>query len=391
MNQPERRIHTGMGGFRLGSIFGFDVRIDLSWFVIFFLVFWSLTRGVFPGDYPDLSPSAHVVMGLSGTLLFFASLLVHELSHALMSRRKGIVVEGITLFVFGGIAHAQREPESPRDEMLIAGIGPVTSLALAILFRLCGSLAAQTGMGDAIVGVASYLAFINLALAVFNVMPGFPLDGGRVFRAVVWSVTGDRAKATRLATTSGRTFGLILIVLGAMQVLGGAAISGLWLVFIGWFLRTLAGASLRQELLQGMLAGYVARDLMSPDPEVVSAGLTVDALVHDHFMRLRFGSYPVVGPTGAVGLVTLDDVKRIPRDVWRVSTAADAMTPLADCVVVSPSTSVADVMDAMSRNGPRRRALVMEGVRLAGVLSATDVARWIERVRGVEDLMQERR
>jgi CBS domain-containing protein len=272
--------------------------------------------------------------------------------------------------------------------MLIAGIGPVTSLALAILFRLGGGLAAQAGMGDAVVGVAGYLAFINFALAVFNVMPGFPLDGGRVFRAAVWSVTGDRAKATRLATSAGRGFGLVLIVLGVVQVLGGATVSGLWLVFIGWFLRTLAGASLRQEVMQGMLAGYVARDLMSAEPEVVSAGLTVDALVHDHFMRLRYGSYPVVGPAGVVGLVTLDDVKRIPRDVWRVSTAADAMTPLAQCAVVAPSMAVADVMETMTRNGPRRRALVMEGARLVGVISATDIARWIERVRGVEELME---
>lgn len=388
MSEPEGARRAGLGGFRLGSILGFEVRIDLSWFVIFFLVFWSLTSGVFPGDYPDLSPRAHLVMGLAGTLLFFASLLLHELSHALMSRRKGIVVEGITLFVFGGIAHAEKEPESPRDEMLIAGIGPVTSLALAILFRLGGGLAAQAGMGDAVVGVAGYLAFINFALAVFNVMPGFPLDGGRVFRAAVWSVTGDRAKATRLATSAGRGFGLVLIVLGVVQVLGGATVSGLWLVFIGWFLRTLAGASLRQEVMQGMLAGYVARDLMSAEPEVVSAGLTVDALVHDHFMRLRYGSYPVVGPTGVVGLVTLDDVKRIPRDVWRVSTAADAMTPLAQCAVVAPSMAVADVMETMTRNGPRRRALVMEGPRLVGVISATDIARWIERVRGVEDLLE---
>jgi len=375
--------------FRLGSVLGFEIRIEFSWFVIFFLVFWSLSSGVFPTEFPDLGRGTQVLMGLVGTLLFFASLLIHELSHALVSRAKGIEIEGITLFIFGGMAKTAKEPESPRDEVMIAGIGPITSLALAILFSLLGRLASGMDLGDPVIGVANYLAIINFALAIFNLMPGFPLDGGRVFRATVWAVTGSRTKATRLATASGQTFGLLLIVLGAIQALGGAPLSGLWLVFIGWFLRTLAGASLRQHLMQDVLGGFVAADVMSPHPEVVPTTLSVEALVRDHLMRLRFGSYPVMGEGRPVGLVTLEDVKSVPMDLWPVSTAADAMTPLSECVVVTSRASIREVMEAMNQRGGRRRGLVVDDGNLVGVISATDIARWIERVQGLGELLGE--
>ena len=383
MSQARR---TG-NDFRLGSVLGFEIRIDLSWFVIFFLVFWSLGSGVFPAEYPDLSRGTHLIMGLAGTLLFFCSLLIHELSHALVSRRKGIPVEGITLFVFGGIARATREPDSPRDEILIAGIGPVTSCLLAGLFYVLGLLAARAGLGDAYVGVARYLAFINLALAIFNVMPGFPLDGGRVFRAIVWAMTGNRTQATRLATAGGRMFGLLLIVLGALQALGGAPVSGLWLVFIGWFLRTLAGASLTQHVLQDLMAGYTAADVMTGDPAVVDASLSVEVLVHEHFVRRRYGSYPVTDGPRPVGLVTLSDVKSLPRDAWQTASVTDVMTPLEECAVVGPSSTMSEVMEEMSRQGGRRRALVVEHERLVGVVSATDLAHWIERVQGLDEVL----
>ncbi len=383
MSTPTRRGND----FRLGSVFGFEVRIDFSWFVIFFLVFWSLAAGVFPAEYPELAPAVHSAMGLAGTLLFFASLLVHELSHALVSRRKGIPIAGITLFVFGGMAHTEREPDTPGDEILIAGIGPVTSLVLAGVFALVTRFSAQAGLGDPVLGVTRYLAMINVALAVFNVMPGFPLDGGRVFRAMVWRVTGDRTRATRMATAGGRMFGLLLIVLGAMQALGGAPVSGLWMIFIGWFLRTLAGASLHQHIVNDLLGGFSASDLMTPNPATVDAALTVDSLVHEHFMQLHFGSYPVVENGRPVGLVTLADLKSVPPDVWGLSTAANVMKPLEECAVVAPGASVADVMAEMGGRGGRRRALVLEDGRLVGVISATDLAHWIERVQGLDALL----
>lgn len=375
-----------MGGIRVGSILGFQIRIDLSWFVIFFLVFWSLSVAVFPSQFPDLSRGVHLAMGTAGTLLFFASLLTHELSHALVSRAKGIPVAGITLFIFGGMAWASREPDTPEDEILVAGVGPLTSLALAALFQLAAWGAASAGWGSAIIGVATYLAFINLALAIFNMIPGFPLDGGRVFRAAAWKATGDKAKATRWAVAIGRAFGTVLMLLGAIQALAGSPLGGLWLVFIGWFLRNLAGSSLQQQLLHDLLAGFVASDLMSPQPEVVSSRLPIEELVRDHFMRLRFGSYPVMDGGDLVGMVTLEGVKRMPREEWSASRVAHAMTPLHECAVIASSTTVEASLREMSRPEAGGRALVVDHGQLVGIISASDVSRWIQRLRAVEGL-----
>jgi Zn-dependent protease len=320
-------------------------------------------------------------------LLFFASLLTHELSHAIVSRAKGIPVAGITLFIFGGMAWATREPDAPQDELLVAGIGPVTSLALAGLFHLVALAGDSAGWGPAVVGVAGYVAFINLALAIFNLVPGFPLDGGRVFRALVWKFTGDKARATRWAVGGGRAFGAILMVLGGVEALSGAPLGGLWLVFIGWFLRNLAGTSLQQQLLHDLLAGFVAADLMSPQPEVVSGRLPVDELVRSHFMRLRFGSYPVVDDGELVGMVTLEDVKAVSPDAWASSRVAHVMTPLHECAVVAPSTTVEAALQDMNRPKARGRALVVDRGQLVGIISATDVTRWIQRLRAVEGLV----
>jgi Zn-dependent protease len=375
-----------MGGLRLGSILGFEIRIDLSWFVILFLVFWSLSIAVFPNQFPELSRGVHLVMGTTGTLLFFASLLTHELSHALVSRAKGIPVAGITLFIFGGMAWATREPDSPEDEILIAGVGPLTSLALAALFQLVTVLAVSADWGQAVVGVAGYLAFINLALAIFNMIPGFPLDGGRVFRAAAWKATGDKAKATRWAVAGGRAFGVFLMVLGGIQALAGSPLGGLWLVFIGWFLRNLAGSSLQQQVLHDLLAGFVAADLMSPQPEVVSPRLPLEELLRDHFMRLRFGSYPVIDDGQLVGMVTLEDVKKMPAEDWSTSQVAHAMTPLHECAVIAPNTTVEASLQEMSRPPAGGRALVVDRGQLVGIISASDVSRWVQRLRAVEGL-----
>ncbi|MDH3205174.1 MAG: site-2 protease family protein [Gemmatimonadota bacterium] len=378
---------TPVGGLRVGSILGFEIRIDLSWFVILFLVFWSLSVAVFPNQLPQLSRGTHLVMGTAGTLLFFASLLIHELSHALVSRSKGIPVAGITLFIFGGMAWATREPDRPEDEILIAGVGPVTSLVLAVLFQLIAWSSTSLGLGTPIETVASYLAFINLALAIFNMIPGFPLDGGRVFRAAVWKATGDKAKATRWAVGGGRAFGLLLIVLGAIQALAGAPLGGLWLVFIGWFLRNLAGASLQQQLLHDLLAGFVAADLMSPQPEVVSSRLSLEDLVQDHFMRLRFGSYPVMDGGDLVGMISLEDVKKMSVEERRSGRVAHAMTPLHECAVIAPSTTVESALQQMNRPRAGGRALVVDQGRLVGIISASDVSGWIHRLRAVEGLV----
>lgn len=232
----------------IGRIFGIRVRVDPSWLVIFFLILWTFAFGVFPRRHPDLSMAAHVAMGVAGTALFFGSILVHELAHSLVSKARGIPVPAITLFIFGGMSHTEREAETPFDEFLIAVVGPLSSFLLAGAFWGVAALGGQTGGAGAVSGVAGYLAAVNLVLAIFNLVPGFPLDGGRIFRAAAWKWTGDMTRATRMAATGGRIVGFLLIGLGILEIVLGALAGGLWLIFIGWFLRQAAEASYRAHL-----------------------------------------------------------------------------------------------------------------------------------------------
>ncbi len=366
-----------MGGFRLGSIMGFEIRIDASWFIIFFLLFWSLSVGVFPFQHPDLAASTHYVMGFTTTILFFASLLAHEISHSVVARTKGIPVEGITLFIFGGMAHTRMEAEEPGDEMAIAGVGPLASIVIAGLFGGIAWVGNRADWSEVVVGPAGYLAFINLLLAGFNLLPGFPLDGGRLFRAAVWKVTGNLTQATRWASVGGQVLGWLLIGFGALQLLAGAALGGLWLVFIGWFLRTAAQASFRQHVVQNVFRGVPARDVMTSDPATVAADLTLRKVVDENFLRHRFQCYPVVDVDGGrvVGLVTLEQVKEVDQEDWEHTRVRDIMTPREE-VEVKPEQPMTEVLDRMQKG--RRRVLVVRDGQLKGVISAGDVTRWVQ-------------
>lgn len=373
-----------MGGIRLGSIRGFEIRIDISWFVILFLVLWSFSGAVFPAQYPDQSTGTYLLMGAAGALLFFASIIAHELSHSVVARRKGIPVEGITLFIFGGIAHTRMEAETPGDEFVIAGVGPLASLALAAVFAGAWWLGSVAGIAPAVTIVAGYLAVLNAALAVFNLLPGFPLDGGRLFRSIVWKVTGDLTTATRWATMGGKGLGYGLMALGALQLFAGAGLGGLWLIFIGWFLRGAAEMSLRQHVVRSVLEGVAARELMTPDPDVVSPDLTVEELVESHFLRKEHHAFPVVDAGRPVGLVTLQHVKGVPRSEWSSRRTRDVMRDLSD-LRVGPRDQVTRVLELMEE-GEERRILVVDGERLVGIISASDVAAWLQRREEFESL-----
>ncbi|HEX6589012.1 MAG TPA: site-2 protease family protein [Longimicrobiales bacterium] len=238
-----------MASFRLGTTFGFEIRIDSSWFILFALILWSFSSNVFPNAIPGLGNGAYFLMGLMAAVLFFASLLLHELGHALVARAKGIRVKGITLFIFGGVALTTREASRPGDEFQIAGAGPAMSFLLAALFWGIGYVGVRWGMHDGVIVVARYLAGLNFVLAVFNLLPGFPLDGGRLLRAALWKATGNLTRATRWATIAGRVLAWILIGLGAWSVLIGDVVGGIWLILIAWFLRSAAIASWRQQLV----------------------------------------------------------------------------------------------------------------------------------------------
>lgn len=368
-----------MKGIRLGSIFGVEIRIDYSWFIIFFLILWTLTSGVFPATYPGLSTGAHIGMGFAATVLFFASLLAHELSHSLVARRRGMPVQGITLFIFGGMARAGGEFDRPEDEFVVAGVGPLASIIIAGLFAFIAWAGARAGITVAVTAVASWLAFINIVLAVFNLFPGFPLDGGRLFRAAIWKRTGDPLRATRIATNGGKLLGYLLMILGLLNLFGGNPIGGLWLLFIGWFVRMAADTSYRQYVLRESLESVRARDMMTPAPMSVTPDITLQQFVEEHVLEGRHHSYPVVRDGDEpVGLVTLDRARTVPRAEWASRTVADVMVPADDELMVGGAEDMSRALDKLGRS-PVRRLLVTEGGRLAGIISHTDVARWLER------------
>ncbi|MEX0891806.1 MAG: site-2 protease family protein [Gemmatimonadota bacterium] len=311
-------------GFSLGRMMGFPISADYSWLILFFLILWSFTAGVFPAAAPGLSSVAYLAMGLGGTVLFFVSLIIHELAHAVVARVKGIEVDGITLFVFGGLARTRSESTTPGDEFQIAGVGPLASFGLAALFWLIGWAAAAADASPAVAVVATYLAALNLALAVFNLLPGFPLDGGRLLRAAVWKVTGDMTRATRVAARAGQGLGWLLIGFGVLLAVGGQIVSGLWLMFIGWFLGNAARSSVRQHLARSALDGASAARLMRP----VAAGFH----------------------------------------------GAD------DEVRVAASLPMTEVIEEL-RAAPTGRVLVVEGDTVVGVVNAADVAAWMGGIR----------
>lgn len=372
-----------MNGLRIGRIAGIEIRVDFSWFIIFFLILWSFSTGVFPTVVPGLSTPVYLVMGITGTLLFFASLLVHELSHSIVAIRKGIEVEGITLFIFGGVARTKAEARTPGDEFAIAGVGPLTSLLIAAALWL-GALGGRAiDAPVAVIVVLTHIALLNLVLALFNLLPGFPLDGGRLFRSLVWKLSGSLEKATRAATTGGRWLGYALIAWGLFQAFAGAVMAGLWVVFIGWFLRNAAVMSYQQHRIRDVLADVRAEQTMSPSPVTVDADVSLQVLMDEAFMRNRFVAFPVVQDSRPIGIVTLHQLRDVPRERWSDVRVRDIMIPVEPSLIVQPGEDMMTVMDRM-QSSPARRVLVMRNGELVGIITANDVRHWLERARQLE-------
>ena len=366
-----------MRGFRLGRIFGFEISVDLSWLIIVALVVWSFSTAVFPRVVPELSGRAYLVMGVVAGALFFGSLLLHEIAHSLMARAKGVEVEGITLFIFGGVSRMRDEARSARDEFLIAGVGPLASLVIGAAFWALFLLGDALGWSAAAVEVARYLSFLNVALAVFNLLPGFPLDGGRLFRAVLWWWRDDLEEATRIASVGGQAMGVLIATFGLLQLFAGNLIGGLWLGVIGWFLMNAAKMSYRQHVLRAGLEGARARDAMTADPEVVSPNISVGELVEDHFLRDKHGSYPVVENGEPLGLVTLEETGQVPRDRWDATRVREVMIPFDEQVAVGPDDELFEVIRKLGESPARRVLVVDEGRELLGIVTARDVTAWL--------------
>lgn len=377
-SRSPRREGELMASIQLGRIAGFRFGVDYSWFVIFFLILWSFTAGVFPAQVPGLSEGVYIVMGVVGTLLFFGSLVAHELAHAVIARRRGIEVESITLFLLGGVARTRSEASTPGDEFRIAAVGPLMSLFIATVLFGLALIGRSAGWHPAVVIVLQYIGLLNFVLAAFNLLPGFPLDGGRVLRAAVWHLTGDATKATRVAAASGRMMAWVLFALGAFEIFSGALLGGIWLILIGWFIRNAADAGYQQHVLRSTLSGILARDTMTPTPRTIGADLTLERLVGEYFMHTRYLSFPVVDGDRPLGIITLNQVKAVPREDWPVRTVADTMTRVDQGIVVSGSDSLLTVIERLQAS-PVRRLLVVEGDTLIGYITAHDVAGWIEK------------
>ncbi len=356
------------GSIRLGKVLGITVQVHYTWFVALWALSFSLARGVFPEQLPGLPAQTYWVLGVVGALLLFGSVLVHELGHALMARTYRIPTRSITLFLFGGVAHIAREPERPAHEFWVALAGPLTSLGVAGIFWLL----APQGAPVPATALMGYLAWANLVLVAFNLLPAFPLDGGRVLRAVLWAFYGYE-RATRIVTALGQAAAGAFILLGVVGVFTGHALNGLWLILIGWFLEQAASASYHQAVLRRVLGGIRVSDIMTRDVRVMPAELTLEEAVHDYFLPYKHGGYPVVYGDRLVGILTLHDLRRVPRERWREAQVREAMTPIAQAKVVRPDLSAYEALARMLQDGVGRLLVVDEDGELVGLVTRSDL------------------
>jgi Zn-dependent protease/CBS domain-containing protein len=348
---------------------GIPVRIHPSWLAIYGLIAWTLAVGYFPRVLPDVPAATHWVGALVAALLLFVSVFLHELSHSLVALRYEIPVSSITLHVFGGVSQMEREPDRPGAEVAIAIVGPLTSFGVALV---CAVAAPFIEPGSVAAATVGYLIFVNVAVGIFNLVPGFPLDGGRLLRALLWKAKGDLPAATRAASRVGSAFAFVLIALGVWQALGGEFLGGLWFVAIGFFLRQAATVSYHQVVLRGALAPRRVAEVMTREVVAVPPGLSVNELVDGYFWRHHVTSFPVLDDGRTVGIVSLRDLDRAPRASWPITTVGELMRPLTDDLAVAPRDSLWTAFEKLSRNGLGRTA-VIDGGRLAGYLSVKDV------------------
>lgn len=359
-------------------IFGFEIRIDPSWVIIAILIAWSLSAGLFPFRYEGLSTGTYWVMGIVGAIGLFFSIIVHEMSHSLVARRFGVSIKGITLFIFGGVAEMKEEPPDPKAEFMMALAGPLSSIFLAAVFYGISQVGKSAGWPEAVYGVVRYLAWINGVLAVFNLIPAFPLDGGRIFRSLLWGWKKNLRWATRISAGVGSGFGLFLVFLGVVQFFSGNFVGGMWWFFIGMFLRRAAGASYQQLLVRKALEGEPVRRFMKRDPVTIPPSATVEEIVEHYIYRHQFKMFPVVdGSDHLLGCVTMKQVKEIPREDWIRKTAGDMAAGCSPENTVTPETDAMEALALMNRTGSSR-LMVLEGDRLAGVISLKDMLKFLE-------------
>ncbi|MCI0441078.1 MAG: site-2 protease family protein [Chloroflexi bacterium] len=372
------------GTFRLIRLFGIDIQIHFSWVLIFLLVAWTIASNFLPDQYPELSRGTRWVIGIVGSALLFASVLVHELAHSLVAVSRGHQVHSITLFFLGGVSNIADEASSAGEEFVISVVGPLSSL---VLFGVFLGLFFVAPAGSAFRAISHYLWIVNAGVAVFNMIPAFPLDGGRVLKAIVWRTTGSEARATTVSSVTGSVFGFAMIALGIFFAFNGNLIWGLWFIFIGWFIQSAAGSVRRQEVVETALSGKTVRDaLREGDFPVIQPGTTIQSLIENHIMRDFERAYIVQHGDTFQGLITLNDVKQVPQEKWASAWVTEAMTRAENVVTVRPGDSLEDALQTLASRG-FHQLVVMDNGRPIGLLTRGDVLRVFE----IADFLQARR
>jgi Zn-dependent protease/CBS domain-containing protein len=355
--------------FRLFRIFGIDIGIHFTWIFIFLFFSWSLAQGYFPQAYPSWSTAVYWVSGVIASLFLFVSVLLHEMAHSLVARRRGIPVNSITLFILGGVSNLEEEPQKPQAEFAMAIVGPATSLVLAAV--LWGITWIPHADASPVYAVIEYLALINLLLGLFNLLPGFPLDGGRVLRSIIWGSTGNLIKATNIAGIVGQVMGWAMIAAGVILAFTVSIFTGLWIAFIGWFLNSSADASRKEVTLRERLSHVKVRDIISPDIEVIGPKSTIAQLVNDIFAKKHGRAVPVCQDDKLIGIVTITDVREVSQAEWDQTTVEKIMTrePLYK---VSPDDNVNTAFKMLALNNINQ-VLVESNGQCAGILSRADI------------------
>lgn len=363
---------------KLFRLVGFEVSIDLSWILLAILVAWSLSMGYFPFQYRNLSTQAYWIMGITGAVGLFVSIIVHEFSHSIVARRFGMPMKGITLFIFGGVAEMSEEPPSAKAEFWMAAVGPASSIVLGGLMYALYQAGMGAGWSIAFNGVIGYLALINIVLAIFNLIPAFPLDGGRILRSILWHFKKDLRWATRISASIGSGFGTFLIVLGVFRFLFGNIIGGMWFFLIGMFLRGVANASYQQMIARKALEGEPLERFMKHDPVTLPPSMTLDRMVDEYLYKYDYKLYPVVELDRVVGCITSRQIKSVPRDQWNSTQIKDVMQVCSDENTIDPRTDAIDALSKMSKSDTSRLMVVQEG-RLAGIVALKDMLRFLSR------------
>ncbi len=356
----------------LFTIFGFEIKVDISWLFLAALITWSLASGLFPEDYKDLPQSAYWWMGVAGAIGLFASIIFHELTHSLIARRYGVTMKEITLFIFGGVAQMEEDPPHPRAEFMIAIAGPLSSCFLGLLSMLAFNFGMKAGWPVTVTGVLNYLSWLNMILAAFNLIPAYPLDGGRILRSALWKWKKDVRWSTDIASKTGSGFGLLLTIMGIFYIVTGNFVGGLWWFLIGLFVRSAAQSSYRHILARSLFHAKKVKDLMVTNPVTVPRSISLEEFIRDYVYKYHFQAYPVLSFGRLTGCVFVRQIASIPRDEWAAQTVGSIALSCNKDITIGQDEDANKALELMNRTG-NSRLLVVDGDELKGIISLKDM------------------